>query len=745
MVREPRSEFIGRRRELDALAALLRESRLVTLTGVGGVGKTRLAMRAVNTALQPGIPVWSVALDAVQDPRNVAMAVARALPFGDLSSRDPLDFIVDVLGGSHCVIVLDNCEHLIDAVAAFVDELLDALPVLTVVATSRRRLELDGEQVFPVPPLDVDSADDGPAEAVELLVARARAGDAAFHLAPAEVDAAASLCRALDGLPLAIELAAARLRTLTIADLSRRLSSRFTLLSGGPRTAVARQRTLHAVVDWSYELCSPAARALWAALSVFSGSFDLSGAIAVSDEDEAATVDALDELIAQSLVESDRETGRFRLLETIRGYGRERAEEAARWPQLMRRHLDHFRGLASLARAHWYGPAQRRILAGQRADRAELHAALRTAMTVDTDTALAMFSDLRYHWGVGGFLPEGRNWAARVLALPGSSPAARVHALVTAAWLCLLQGALTEAAAHLDEAEPLISALPPATAAIVQIELHRWRGTRALFADEGRLARQEFSRSIEIAIAADHPEEALLAQFQLTTAASHLGLPDASLPALDGLAYATSIGERWMRSLALWSLALAAFTEGSLEEAESRAREALTLEEGIEDPVGDCLVLELLSWIDAARSPTERSAVLLGAAQSRWRRIGSDIRVHGPRMGAHHERCVAVVRQKLGAVAFDRLTAVGERLSLADAAAFAAAPGKPATGLSGRETEVAAGIHEGLSNREIAERLVLSVRTVDTHVQRILAKLGFTSRAQIAVWYEALASAHAMG
>ena len=176
--------------------------------------------------------------------------------------------------------------------------------------------------------------------------------------------------------------------------------------------------------------------------------------------------------------------------------------------------------------------------------------------------------------------------------------------------------------------------------------------------------------------------------------------------------------------------------DGELDEAEARAREALEMEEGIDDPVGDCLVLELLSWIDADRSPTERTAVLLGAARSWWRRIDSGIEVHGPHMAARHDRCVATVRQRLGDDTFQRMSAVGERLTPTEAAAFAGAPGRPSAGLSAREGEVAAGIHQGLSNREIAANLVLSVRTVDTHVQRILAKLGFTSRAQIAAWYQ---------
>ena len=738
MIREPRSAFVGRRRELDALSALLRDARLVTLTGVGGAGKTRLAIRAANAhADATGDPVWFVPLDGVQDPRRLALTVARALPLGAQSVRDPREFVVDVLGESPALLVLDNCEHLVDAVAAMVDDLLDAVPGLRIVATSRRRLELDGENVFAVPPLEVEAAVGHVSEAVALLTARARAADSSFVLRAEEIPLAVEICRTLDGLPLAIELAASRLLTLSPADLAARLSSRFTLLRGSSRSSVARQRTLRAVVDWSHDLCSPPQRALWAAVSTFSGPFDLPAAAAVAGASEEATLDLLDELAAQSLVEADRDAGRFRLLETIRGYGRELAEESGARPELVRRHLAHYGRVAAAANRHWYGPRQAEIVAGLRADRAELQTALRAAAALDTAAALSLFADLRYHWGVGGYLLEGRGWASRLLPLPDATPALRVPALLTATWLCLLQGDLDEARIRLDEAAALSAALPAALRSGTGIERHRWNGTLALFSGDPAQAREEFAHSIRLAVDAGLPDDAMFAQFQLTTAMSHLGLPDAARPAVSAERHAVAIGERWMRSLALWARALASFTDGALDDAERIAEEALAVDTGIDDPAGDCLVLELLAWIDAARSRAERSAVLLGAARSRWRRIGSGIEVHGPQMTAHHDRCVENVRARLGRRVFERLAAQGERLSPAEATSFDAADASRSPALSEREREVAAGVHAGLSNRGIAERLVLSVRTVDTHVQRIFAKLGVSSRAQIAAWYEA--------
>lgn len=741
MIREPRSAFVGRHRELETLQSLLDASSLVTLTGVGGAGKTRLAMRAANRyAEREGIDCWFVPLESVQDPHGVPLAVVRALPLADQSGRDPLEVVVSALRDTPAILVLDNCEQIIDAAAAFTDELLLALPQLTVVATSRRPLELDGELVYAVPPLSTDAAPEGPSEAVSLLVARARAADAAFVLAPGDAEAAVELCRSLDGLPLAIELAATRLRTLSISELASGLSSRFTLLRGGSRSAVERQRTLRAVVDWSYELCSPEQRELWCALATFSGPFDLEAAAAIGGYTMEDIVGPLDELVAQSVVEADHETGRFRMLETIRGYGRERAEEEGRSPVLTRRHLDHVAAVAARSRVDWYGPGQTAVLARLRADRVELQSALTAAAAMDTDTALALFSDLCYHWAVGGFIPEGRGWATRVLALPGGSTAHRVPALINAAWLCLLQGDLDEAAGRLDEADGLapVAALPAERAATIRVEIHRWRGTHAMFSGRPRDAVGEFEASIRAARECGHPEEALLAQFQLTTALSHLREPDAARAGRDALAYAESMGESWMRSHALWSLGFAAFVEGDLDAAERFAREAIVADRGFDDPVGECLMLEVLSWVDAERGLADRAAILLGAVDARWRLIGSAITVHGPQLAAHHDRCVDALRRRLGPQRYAKLVAAGAHLDPDEAVAFALeSKTTVAGGLSAREREVAMRIHRGMSNREIAEELVLSVRTVDTHVQRILGKLGFSSRAQIAAWYEA--------
>jgi predicted ATPase/DNA-binding CsgD family transcriptional regulator len=747
MIREPRSEFVGRRAELDSIAVLVDAQRLVTLTGVGGVGKTRLAIRSSNNyAKRHDVRSWFVPLDTVAEPALLPLAVVSALGLTDQSARAPLEVIVDALSECDALVVLDNCEHVIAAASTFADQLLDALPRLRLLATSRRPLDLAGEHIFAVPPLSLTEDDGRSSDALLLLDSRARAAGAPGLTSREDELAAIELCRSLDGLPLAIELAATRLRTLTITEMMGRLSSRFSLLENGPRNSTLRQRTLRAVVDWSYELCDPGQRDLWERLSVFSGGFALSAAIAVADIPAEMTVNILDQLVAQSVIEADHESGRFRMLETIRGYGRERAEASGNWSPAVRRHLDHIRHTAATIRGTWWGPGQADKLARLRADRAEVQSALVTAAMLEPDIALELFSDLRYHWAVGGFLREGRAWATRVLAAGSTNTARRLPALVTAAWLCLLQGDRAEAGELMSSAESLaatvsVTAVSPETKIATLIELPRWRGTEAMFSGDPERAEKFFSRSIRAALAGGRPEEAMLSQFQLTTARTHLHRPDAAAPAADALQLAESIGETWMRSHALWSLALAAFVVSDLAGAESNVRDALQVEQGFDDPVGLCLMLEMLCWINVRRGANDRAAMLLGAVATQWRRIGSDISVHGPQLAAHHDQCVATARERLGPRLFAKILDEGSRLTPQDAVDLAIAFSPPSSGsLSAREKEVASGIHRGLSNREIGDELVLSVRTIDTHVQRIFAKLGVASRSQVAAWYESLSN-----
>ncbi|MDX3524217.1 ATP-binding protein [Streptomyces scabiei] len=378
------TSFVGRRREIADIRRLLGAGRVVTLTGVGGVGKTRLAL-AVAEASRKAFPggVWLVDLAAVRDPVAVAATAAGVLRIPDRGPGPVLARLTDHLATQRALIVLDNCEHLIEASAELAKALATTCPNLRVLATSRETLDIAGEHVFTVPPLSV------PDEAVHLLTDRATALRPEFRLTAASRTEAVRLCSVLDGLPLAIELAAARLRTLSVEQLLGRLEDRFALLTGGCRTTLPRQRTLRGMIEWSYELCAPSERLLWERLSVFSGAFTLEAVEEVCTGDGLPAhevVTLLDRLVAQSVVLVTKDDGapRYRLLETIREYGRMRLAASGEHPRLSRRHREFYLDRAERFAEQWYGPDQRDILAWLRAEHANLVAALECP---DTDAA----------------------------------------------------------------------------------------------------------------------------------------------------------------------------------------------------------------------------------------------------------------------------------------------------------------------------------------------------------------------
>ncbi|WP_246561521.1 LuxR C-terminal-related transcriptional regulator [Streptomyces roseirectus] len=371
----PLTSFVGRRRDVAEVRRLLRTARLVTLTGTGGVGKTRLALHVAGlcAAAYPD-GVWLVDLAPVRDPSTVAATALGALRLPDLGTRPALDALIGQLARHRALVVLDNCEHLPDASADLVTALLAACPGLGVLATGRRALAVPGEHVHALAPLPADG------EAVELLQDRAAAVRPDFRVTDANRDRAVRLCAELDGLPLAIELAAARLRSLTLDVAVERLTDRFALLTGGCRTAPPRQHSLRGMVEWSYELCAPAERLLWNRLSVFRDGFGADAAADVCSGDgiTAAEVPALlDRLVAQSVVVVRDGDGppRHHLPEILREYGHARLTEPDR-QRLARRHRDFYLALAERLAQRWYGPGQPQALARLRAEHANLRLAL---------------------------------------------------------------------------------------------------------------------------------------------------------------------------------------------------------------------------------------------------------------------------------------------------------------------------------------------------------------------------------
>ncbi|MET7690427.1 LuxR C-terminal-related transcriptional regulator [Streptomyces sp. NPDC005483] len=731
--------FVGRDRDLAEVRHRLGTTRLLTLTGVGGVGKTRLALEvAAASAVDFADGVWLVDLAPVRDQSLTANATANALGVPDLGARPIVDQLSVFLAHRSPLIVLDNCEHLIDACAELAHALLSASPGLRILATSRRALGIFGEHLFAVPPL-------APDDAVELLRDRTTAVRPEFRITDGNRAQVRRLCDGLDGLPLAMELAASRLRTLTINEVVNRLKDRFGLLTSGSRVARPHQRTLRALVDWSHELCTPAERLLWNRLSVFAGEFGLEAAEGVCSGDGIAqdeVLDLLDRLVAQSVVLPTEREGlpRYRLLETLRQYGRERLAESGQEQWIQRRHRDFYLALAERTADGWYGSGQQESLTQLRAAHANLHAALEFGG--DPQATLVLAAALRFHWCEGGFLGEGRHWLDRALAAAPEPSPARARALWAAAWVAVLQHDHATAYRWLDEAGALGEQLEdPVVCAYVQ----SLRGTLALFS--GRL--EEAVCSFEAAVTA-HTETgeeigAIYAMIQMAAAQSHLDDPRTTQTCRQAVALAEAHDGQLVLAYAQWTLGYDAWRRGDLAEAVVMIRASLENEHGFNDFLRVALMLEQLAWVTAAGGDHMQAGRLLGAARALWRDTGTSISTFGPHMVEQHAQCEEEVVQALGPAAYKTALEQGGNHRGPDEAivyalrnefeptAVAPAPSP----LTRREQEVAALVAKGMSNRQIASALGRSPRTVDGHVENILAKLGFGSRAEIASWWTA--------
>jgi predicted ATPase/DNA-binding CsgD family transcriptional regulator len=741
----PATSFVGRRADLDAVRERLTESRLVTLTGPGGVGKTRLALEA-GTAVRRAFPdgVWLVDLSAVAEPGRVADSVLATLGVLERSTSAALDALGHHLARSTALLILDNCEHVVEGCAEVASRLLAVSSGLRLLATSRTTLSVAGEHLYDVAPLALPDRgtaaslrDVTASDAVSLLADRARAIRPGFTVDEGNRVEAVALCERLDGIPLAIELAAIRLRTLSLAELVERLDERFTLLADGNRGARPRQQTLRAMVDWSHALCSPRERTLWWRLSVFVGGFDLAAAEDVCPGEglpAVAVLDGLDRLVGKSIVvaEARGDQVRFRLLETIRQYGHEQLVASGEAAQCARRHREHYLARAQRIAAAWCSPSQRAGLAELRADHPNLRAALDHALADEDDPAVALelVTALRHHWYADGFLADGRRFADAALDSPrgrGVPGPARADVLWVAGWICLLQGDSNSARDRLSEC--LASTADATTRGFATMLL----GTEALFAGRLTEADSSFTSAMQAFEVTGNDEGALWTAFQQAIGRAHQGdLDSAQEIGRAALLRSEQLGEQLCRSYTLWVLGFTAWRRGDAAEAVELTRRGLVLQQGFADPVGAALMIELLAWIHGGAGELDAAADLLAAAHAVWDGVGTSIGAFGPPLLEHHDRCVSSLGGQQPRAAFRDLSAalafaVGEAPSTT-------APAAEAVTLTRRELQIAEKIAQGLTNRAIAEALVISPRTVDGHVERMLAKLGFSTRAQIAVW-----------
>jgi predicted ATPase/DNA-binding CsgD family transcriptional regulator len=795
--------LVGRERDAAEVRALvLRPTvRLVTLTGPGGVGKTRLAVQ-VAADLDTGFDeVALVELAPARDDDGVASRIAQALGVREAPGKSPLDALADALRRRKLLLVLDNFEHVRSAGPLLVDLLL-ACPGVTALVTSRALLRVSGEHVVSVPPLALPdprlalpAAALGAYDAVRLFVERARAVSTAFALTEENAVAVVAICRRLDGLPLAIELAAPRVTILSPHALLGRLSRRLPLLTDGAQDAPERLRTVRAGIAWSYDLLSASEQALFRQLAVFVGGFPLAAAEFVRPDGQSSTLGTVAALVDQSLVQrvpTDGGEPRLAMLETIREFGLELLVAGGEETAARRIHAAYFRRLAEDAEPGLRGPDQQGWRDQLEADLDNLRAALAwgtgdPAGAQDAEHGLRLAGALWYFWFQRGLPGEGRRWLTRALDRVPGGGADRAQALLGAGTLAWRQGDFAAARVHLDESvacwrettdrRGLAEALHVlghvrfderdlvAAEALFQESLAAYRkagdtlGGLPVVADLGLVAYHR----------GDHAAAGAVFEESLALFRRH-GLKDRAAGVLNQLGDLARLAgdddraaELYQESLELWrelrgtpgiasalhKLGQVRRSTGDLTRAYGYLAESLTLQRelGNTQGIGECLAG--LAGTVAATGQPERATRIFAASMALLTTIGVPL---APADQAALDRDMAATRRRLAPRVWESHWAAGRVLSSAQAIGLAltddraaAGPGRsagpgpapcpgPGPALSRREREVTALIARGLSNREISAALVIAEKTVGNHVDHIMTKLGLRSRTRVAVW-----------
>jgi predicted ATPase len=741
------TSFVGRRGEIAEVKRVLAEYRLVTLTGVGGVGKTRLALRAAAGLRRAfGDGVWLVQLDQLRDEALVAEAVAGVLGLQPRAGLSPEAALAGYVANRQLLLVLDNCEHLVDTVAKLTDLLLRAAAGLRVMATSRESLNIPGETVLPVPPLPTPDPGRpltlgqlGRFPAVALFAERAAQVVPGFAVTEANMAAVAGICHRVEGMPLALELAAARTRVLSPEQIETRLGDRLGLLTRGTRTHPARQQTLRASIEWSYELCSPAERLLWARLSVFAGGFELDAAEGICADDRLAASDVL-ELLApltdKSILIAEHLHGgiRYRLPETLRQYGQERLQESGEYTVLRRRHRDWYEQLAVRADTGWLNPQMTEWAARLFREHANVQAAQDFCQTepgeAEAGLRIAMHVWLFYYRNAG-YISEGRYRVGQALARVSAPRVWRAQGLLLASFLAGASGDRDAAQELLAEGTDLARQLnDPATSAFAAY----CAGNVCTSAGDLHQAIVHFEDGLAaLPAAAVHDRQRAHLLISLAIAAGLTGDEDRVVACQRQLAVLTEAGgesvRRWHSAYCLWAQGLAVWRRGDLDRAADLQQESLRLREGLNDLRRSTLCLEALAWIAASGHQYERAAVLLGAAAGLWQSMA--VTLDGVQHLAEYQRdCYRQTRQALGEQAFQAAYTRGLELPAEDAFCYAL---QQSSVPAGPDMPTPTGPDPG-TNKEIAARLVISQRTAEGHVERILTKLGFSSRAEVAAW-----------
>ena len=676
------TSFIGREPEMAEVVGLLERSRLVTLTGSGGTGKTRLALQVAADLLDEYPDgIWFIELAPLSDPDLVPLTVAEVLRVRESPGEPIVQSIVESLQDKKVLLLPDNCEHLLDAAAHLTEAILRRCPRVKVLASSRETLGIAGETAFRLPSLSVPNPKLAQTahsvsqyDAVRLFIDRAVLARSDFSVTHHNATALASLCHRLDGIPLAVELAAARVRAMPVEQIETRLDASFRLLTGGSRTALPRQQTLRALIDWSYELLKPPERVLLQRLSVFRGGWRLESAEAVcigGEIERWEVLDLLESLVGKSLVMYDETGGiaRYRLLETVRQYGRDRLAEAGEAIALPRRHSEHFQALVEEAYPKLRGPDQAEWFRRLDEESENVRATLEWSVAqADSPAGLRLASRLTRYWQTRSHFSEGRAWFSRALAAhdPTSQTVERADALQGAGTLAMNVGDYEPAGVYLSEALAIRRQLGNDTD--ISGTLNNL-GSLALFERDFLASRRYLDESLLISRNAGDDRNTFIALNCLGNVADVMGDFEAARDhQIESIAISRKLGEHRGTAIGLFTLGLSVMKLGDLAEAKARLRESLTILQQLGDPNGTANVLEAIAGLSLRSGDAEHAAVLWGAASALREAIGSPLPAGDL---DEREQEVAQARQAIGDAPFAAAIARGRRMSESQATSFA--------------------------------------------------------------------------
>lgn len=745
------TSFIGREREIVEVKRLLASTRLLTLTGAGGAGKTRLALQ-VASALTMQYPdgVWFIDLAPLNNAALVPQTITAVLGLRESANVSTLTLLTKYLHSRNGLVILDNCEHLVEACAQIADVLLHACSQLVVLATSREALNIAGEFAFRVPSLALPTLPNAPieelvqSEAIRLFVERATAAHTDFKLTHQNASTIAQICARLDGMPLAIELAAARVRSLSVEQIAARLDNRFRLLILGSRTASTRQQTLRATIDWSYGLLSEPERILFRRLSVFVGGWTLEAAESVcsdqfsgNNERNSATkdwllntdiLDLLARLVSKCMVNTQNDIGRYHLHETIRQYGHEKLLESNEVERIQDRHLNYFYKLSEEGDANLHGAGEMVWLERLEQEHDNLRTAFEWAFSKnDPDACLKFATSMRWFLWVRGYLMEGSNSIMRAMEKSqGASKSARAQALLTFGFFMAILGEYQQADTSLKESIALFEELGN------QIGVGSARHYLAISTGwQGDGVRKMALLEENLILWRSLGEKWWIAQ----TLSNFT--PKSATFLNEALTIWKEIGNKRGLGRCLESLAGAMEMLGNYERALQLSTEALATLSQIGDKwsYAQCLLTSAL--VTAKLGRFESAARLLGAAEALRESMGYRLPIEEH---DQQEQIVAMIRSDLDDSKFQSAWNAGRTMTLQQTTEYAITEEQQRIALSNiafphesnmltaREAQVLRLVADGLSDAQVAKKLVISVRTVNTHLSSIYSKLDVKSR-----------------